>query len=306
MATEFNLPDSPPPGNTFPLTSTAGGQRASIVKLAKGQPRAIVVEVNEGSPRSSEEEEPKKQPDTSAAQPKEVSNESSSAEHQDDANALSEAMPGRSRPHPQLTIHTGPPPPPPANPQGSHSQASSMTLHDGADAPAPVDDNDQTPVMRSMFPRFDPEVRMSRQDYMPSVDLLPPPPPLLPGMRSSRPSSQVSYVPAQNSPMPSPYLGPQRVMSPPAIQGQPVERGEQELSSPEELLDLWTIANGQLCPEAKDSYVLGLEWYVFMVTIKSASADKAPVTRSPTITRPWNSPRAAARSISFTPRAAQW
>lgn len=263
MATEFNLPDSPPPGNTFPVATKTGGQRASVVTLSKGLPRAIVVEVKEErSPRSSEEEEmPTRQTETAPS----ACNATTRSE--DSFTPTPDRSVSRSRPHPQLQIHTGPMPPPP-QPQGSHSQASSMTLHDNhEEEPAAVvvtaaedDHTEQTPVMRSMFPRFDPEVRMSRQDYVPPVELLPPPPPLLPGMRSSRPNSQVSvYVPAQSSPMPSPspYLTPQRVMSPPAP---PLDRADQELSAPEELLDLWTIANGQLCPEAKESYVLGLEW----------------------------------------------
>jgi hypothetical protein len=33
-----------------------------------------------------------------------------------------------------------------------------------------------------------------------------------------------------------------------------------DLSSAEDLLDLWSVANGHLSHEAKDSYDLGLQW----------------------------------------------
>lgn len=186
--------------------------------------------------------------------------------------------PAKSRQHPRLTINTGAPVniSPPAQ-----SNASSMTLRDdiadeaqsGTGARittvtargATAENAEETPVMRSIFPRLDPAVRLSRQDYVP-VPGLPPPPPPLPASKQGRLSSASGVSSLYSPPLPASRAATAADATRTSAQlataspARIIEHADHELSTSEELLDLWTIANGQLCPESKDVYTLGLQW----------------------------------------------
>lgn len=157
-----------------------------------------------------------------------------------------------------------------------------------ASSPTPVRSNSigsasaTSPVMRSMFPRYDPKIPLAKQYYYPDHDIhrgL-----AATNLQIPRPSSSsAARFPSQVETLSS---NPTQVdtRSPEAIpNGQndvPVHLSERtELapatSTPEELLDLWSVANGQGSQEAAETYTLKLSWYssTFCQLLK-ASADK--------------------------------
>ena len=159
------------------------------------------------------------------------------------------------------------------------SQASSSTLvRRSSDA-----SEQQTPAMRTMFPRFDPQVPLAQQQYYPPIERVPP--------ALVRESERAQYSPSLYSqPRSPPAFGvnnpwassrpqntvtvssPLRITEPPSTV---------ELSSSEELLDLWTIANGQTCPEAAEAYTLGVQWYgIFIFSRNQANHTTATLWHS--------------------------
>lgn len=163
-----------------------------------------------------------------------------------------------------------PPPPPrsrtatPAKEPSLHSHASSTTLIRGD---GDTSTSSQSPVMRSMFPRYDPMISLAKQHYYPDVENNPR---LVAAQldvpRSSSFGTSVHAQQGTASPNFSrPSSAPQAVHDPVnslSRRGSEDLRPVPTLSTPEELLDLWSIANGQASQEATDTYILGLNWYV--------------------------------------------
>ena len=117
-----------------------------------------------------------------------------------------------------------------------------------------------------MFPRYDPTIPFTQQHYRPDVERVP-------GLASAMAvAGNSSYHPpsysqqAHNRPS-SAYLQIERerheaadVKESPFRSADNAEH-ESPLSNPEELLDLWNIANGQAASEgAVDTYALELSW----------------------------------------------
>ena len=123
-----------------------------------------------------------------------------------------------------------------------------------------------TPVMRSMFPCYDPNIPLTQQQYRPDIDRVPglASAMAVAGTSSYRPPSYSQQV--NNRPS-SAYLQLERGRLKAAdIKESPFRSADNAehqiaLSSPEQLLDLWDVANGQTASEeVVDTYVLELSW----------------------------------------------
>lgn len=120
--------------------------------------------------------------------------------------------------------------------------------------------------MRSMFPRYDPNVPFTQQKYRPDTDRVPglASAMAVAGTSSYRPPS---YQQQANNRPSSAYLQlEEEKLKAAETKESPlrsVDNAEQKikLSSPEQLLGLWDIANGQTSSEEiVDAYVLELSW----------------------------------------------
>ena len=114
---------------------------------------------------------------------------------------------------------------------------------------------EQTPVMRSMFPSYNPDVSLGQQQYYPNPDVVP----TLVRMNEFGQSSSV-YIPQGDS---KEHLAP--ITTHADKKESPLSRSDSlkrpsGYSKPEELSDLWSIANGQTVEAAADSYVFELSW----------------------------------------------
>ena len=235
-AADFPLPGTLPPGNTFPAQAATeldlpipkAGTVPSNLKL---DTRQVIIAVTEAPPII----EILPPPPARLAEPRPstpVRNVSSSLP---DDNGVSNLQ----------------------SPLVSRSQTSSpMPVQNGGDTP-----NHQSPVMRSMFPRFDPSLPLDSQQYYPTVNRAPP--------AILRQSEAAQYSPSMYSqPRSPPSAGLNNPWAASRIQStlansSPLRISEEpppNLSTGEQLLDLWTIANGQDSPEAAASYNLGLRW----------------------------------------------
>lgn len=123
-----------------------------------------------------------------------------------------------------------------------------------------------TPVMRSMFPRYDPNVPLTLQQYRPEIETVPglARAMAVAGTSSYRPPS---YLQQANNRPSSAYLQSERDglkdadIKESSFQSADKAEPETTLSSPEELLDLWDVANGQTASEGVgDRHVLELSW----------------------------------------------
>ncbi|MCJ1476025.1 hypothetical protein MMC13_004689 [Lambiella insularis] len=118
-----------------------------------------------------------------------------------------------------------------------------------------------SPVMRSMFPRYNPIVPLARQNYAPTTE---------PAMGSAAwqagPSDQQAQSPTSYSSPESPLIPARSNWSNTRLGSGGMKRSPlrvsetppPNLSTPEELLDMWSIANGQGSLEAAEIYTLGL------------------------------------------------
>jgi len=188
-----------------------------------------------------------------------------------------------SRPSSPLRISTTPEPPTraPSPVQGSISQQtyrSSPTLvRNGSIASTGT----HSPVMRSMFPRFDPALPMTRQNFAPTP--------------SVGPSAWQGEAPSLHNYSPSLYSTPLTTSKSnfkdargTSTRQSPLKNSElapPNLSSPEQLLDLWSLASGQETKECSETYTLGLRWYV-----PHSLHSPIPLTNSPQ-RRPFRPPR---------------
>ena len=120
-----------------------------------------------------------------------------------------------------------------------------------------------SPIMRSMFPRFNPAIPLARQNYVPSAEHTTGPIPWQGGISAPQTYSPSLYSPPSSPPTASRSnwkntrsdLGGMS-QSPLRISNVPPPN----LSTPEELLDMWSIANGQASLEAAATYTLGMQW----------------------------------------------
>lgn len=115
----------------------------------------------------------------------------------------------------------------------------------------------QTPVMRSMFPSYNTTVPLTQQNYVPNPEVVP----ALTRMREViRPSSYpppLHHVPSNISSAPPSQAAVKKES--------PLRRSESlkrpaVYSTPEDLLGLWSIANGQALEDAVERKTLELSW----------------------------------------------
>lgn len=146
-------------------------------------------------------------------------------------------------------------------------RASSPTLVRSNSAPSPGLHSPISPVMHSIFPRYNPTLSLARQHYYPSN----------PNLRESANEAarqEASRLPAYTGnvdsraetlgenilgtvPRSSIIASPSGIGVPSQISG---HINTFPVSTPEDLLDLWSIANGQGSQEAAATYTLGLSW----------------------------------------------
>lgn len=160
------------------------------------------------------------------------------------------------------------------SPAGERSPPRSNTS-----SPNPVRSNDigsagaHSPVMRSMFPRYDPRIPLAKQHYYPDHEIHQEP-------ADSKP--KLPWLSASSASVLSPSPPKVNTRSPTAISnrksGVPVDGSKNSefspaISTPEELLDLWSVANGQGSQEAAETYTLRLSWYaiIFCQSVQSFS-----------------------------------
>ena len=243
MATVFHLPDLAPPGNTFPSRSGTPTQAAKPIVVETPQlkldTRQIVIAVT----AASSVEELKPPPPAHIADTRPSTEPTNAAPGQPEANGQESSR---------------------SSPEGG-SQSSSATLVNGTNNGL----DERSPVMRSMFPQLDTSIPLSRQHYFPTLESAPPVivapgenaqySPSLYSQPRSPPTALLASDPWAASRIPSTLFNasPLRIMEEPPPQ----------LSSSEQLLDLWTVANGQESVEAAQSYTLGLKWYTALSAV---------------------------------------
>ena len=125
----------------------------------------------------------------------------------------------------------------------------------------------QSPVMHSMFPRYNPQIPLAKQHYYPSQDSSLRMANVRPGLRGS--SSQTISISSREETRSQdhsrPSVGSFRgglTSERDSLQSSLSSDPKPPLSSPEELLDLWSLANGQGNWETATTYTLRLSWYV--------------------------------------------
>ena len=148
--------------------------------------------------------------------------------------------------------------PSPLQLEGSpRSRASSPTLiRKGSNASTRTATH--SPIMRSMFPRYDPSIPLNRQHYYPST-------------HSGRVASETPQHMSSPSLYSQQYRQSSRPLAPtlviptssgtaPILQQAPNEPIIGTFSTPDELLHLWDIANGQARDGAEDALKVELGW----------------------------------------------
>lgn len=119
-----------------------------------------------------------------------------------------------------------------------------------------------SPVMRSMFPRFDPALPLQQQPYYPAVNRGFS---RIPDAAMTRLEYSPScYSQSENTSIPKAgYIHPTSPNIPTTVTTllTPPEP-QPEFSSPSDLLPLWSLANGQGLNSSTSTYTLRLEWYL--------------------------------------------
>jgi len=115
-----------------------------------------------------------------------------------------------------------------------------------------------SPVMRSMFPRYELSTSLAQQRYYPHAQERR----VSPNPRAASIRSICSQQGRQGGRLALPVLEipSQPSGSAPILQQNVYVPSSSALSTPEELLQLWSIANGQAASEAKDTYSIELSW----------------------------------------------
>lgn len=173
----------------------------------------------------------------------------------------------------QSTTDNQPLPPPPSHPppNQTHKRAPSPAevalprsstdtrdlVQSDSRATTAVPPSAQTPVMRSMFPSYNTTVPLTQQNYVPNPEVVP----ALTRMREVTGPS--SYPPSLHHASSSTSLAPP---SQAAVKKEsPLRRSESlkrpaVYSTPEELLGLWNVANGQALNDEIERKTLELSW----------------------------------------------
>lgn len=158
-----------------------------------------------------------------------------------------------------------PPPPLRSLAASTRSQTSSPSHVRSSSAPSM---ETQSPVMRSMFPRYNPQIPLAKQHYYPSRESSSRITNVQPRPRgsSSRTVSISSREETRNQDHRRPGVGSfggVLTSERDSLQSSHSSDPRPLLSSPEELLDLWSLANGQGNWNSATTYTLGLSWYVY-------------------------------------------
>lgn len=137
----------------------------------------------------------------------------------------------------------------------SHARSNSAPSMDG-----------QSPVMRSMFPRYNPRVALAKQHYYPSRESNSRIAEIRPGLGGSLSWSTSRYSTDENRGSKLSRPSARASTAAQSSDTDPLQSSHHSdpvptLSTPEELLDLWSMANGQGGPEAATTYTLRLSWY---------------------------------------------
>ena len=229
MATDFQLPDIAPPGHTFPSRNGTPTQAPKVLSVdpptLKLDTRQIVIAVTAAS--STEHIRP-----PSPAHVVEGQFPSTAA-----AASAGQGL------------------------GAGEDQAGSSSQWTWAQEISHVP-NEISPVMRSMFPQLNSTIPISQQQYYPTLERAPPLvvalgettqySPSLYSQPRSPPTALLASDPWTASRIPSTVIN----ASPLRI----TEESPPEISSSEQLLDLWSIANGQDSSEVAETYTLGLKW----------------------------------------------
>ena len=123
-----------------------------------------------------------------------------------------------------------------------------------------------TPAMRSMFPKYDPSVPLAHQQYYPDMRSVPglASAMAVAGSSSNRPSEHsqnITQIAGLTTKCPLGGTQEAAVVKESPFRPQDDSELAATLSGPEELPDLWDIANGQTSPEgAIDTFTLELSW----------------------------------------------
>lgn len=144
----------------------------------------------------------------------------------------------------------------PLNPSPSLSRSNSPKLvRSGSSASTGT----HSPVMRSMFPRFDPTLPLAQQNYHPNIERLPGPPPI-------KSDSLGNYSPSMYS-QSSPDLSqrPRNLKlwtgnNGPSFKPTQASSPVPDCSTTEELLDLWSLASGQKDEASIETFKFGMDW----------------------------------------------
>ena len=236
MATEFQLPDIAPPGNTFPSRSGTPTQAPKPLNIGtpslKLDTRQIVIAVTAAS--SVEEIQPPPPVHVVETQPVAPFKVESNTKENEIGKENTKS-----------------------SPEAESGSSSATLVHGTNNGP-----DETSPVMRSMFPSLNAAVPLAQQQYYPTLERAPPVfiaprenaqySPSLYSQPRSPPTTLLASDPWAASRIPSTIFN----ASPLRI----TEESSPEISSSEQLLDLWGIADGQGSVEAAESYTLGLKW----------------------------------------------
>lgn len=150
----------------------------------------------------------------------------------------------------------------PARERSPRSNTSSPNLVSSNDIGSAVA---HSPVMHSMFPRYDPTIPLAKQHYYPDHEI---------NREPADPKPKLPWPSASSASFLSPSPPKVNTRSPSTLSngksGVPVHDSNSSelspaISTPEELLDLWSVANGQGSQEAAETYTLRLSWYASIV-----------------------------------------
>lgn len=150
------------------------------------------------------------------------------------------------------------------------TRTNSPTLVRSNSAPSPCLHSPISPVMHSIFPRYNPSLSLAKQHYYPSNQNLR-------GSANEAARPEASKLPAYTGnfnsraetfgenilgtvPRSSITASPSAIGLPFPVSGHIHTFPNSLVSTPEALLDLWSIANGQGSQEAAATYTLGLNW----------------------------------------------
>ena len=255
----------PPSGlPEFEMLAPSGKSNGFVIQIAEGRPSLSesVRPLTAQRPATHTEPRQRPQPPPLAIPPK--------------AHITEEQRPG-TPPSPPNIPNVQERAPSPTDIPLPHSSAPTPTIGEGGVAASP---KPETPVMRSMFPRYDPSRPLDRQSYYPHLNSVP-------GLASAMATAGSSRTRNSNNPYRQQMARRSLDLAKPGSDSQrpgivevkesplrTVETAEQQttFSKPEDLVEVWNIANGQAASEeAADTYSLELSWQAFFLPLSNIS-----------------------------------